>query len=934
MESMLFWVCLFLITCFQSSDGADSAKFKGCHKSAFCTRYRAWKDRSERPVISVSKVVEPIDDHNSCDAHALILLSSSAESEPNYKVELTFPRASGYFRVLIDDATNAANHPRFRLPHEDLVHTDPCEPGTVRALVVTDFREELTVFTVPGSYRVEVVHPSFAIRVYNREDQLIQVINSKNFFAFEKLRMSTGDQCLEGTSLDMSCNSEIDPSSLWSESFYGFTDAKRYGPSAVGLDIEILNSDAVFGLPEHTLPFNLPVFIESPSSHAAVSRVPYEEIRFFNADVFMHALDSQAAIYGSIPMLTSIHASGSYASGLVWLNPSETFVALVRRADALSNVESTFVSESGVIDFLVFTGPSPENILLSFHDFTGKAPLPPSFAVGFHQSKWGYESESEVMKIEAKFTENEIPLDVLWLDIQHTNGNRYMTWNDQYAHPEDLANTVSKNGRKLVAIVDPHIKKDLTYHVYQRGFENDVFIKTEDGSQDFEGQCWPGASAYMDFTRSDVRAFWAALFKYDTYVGSSPNLYIWNDMNEPSVFNGPEMSLPRGTLHNKGTVEHREVHNIYGQYYHRSTFEALLGRDGPETRRRPFVLSRAFFVGSHRYGPIWTGDNQATWGFLKISVPMLLSLAISGQSFAGADVGGFVGDPSSELFVRWHQLGAMAYPFYRCHSTLESKYREPWVFGDSVMGIVKSAIQTRYSLLPYWYTAFALHLIDSRPIIRPLWFDFMADPRTVSESIATEEQIMVGDAMLIRPVLEPGVNSVDVYLPGQEETWFDFFDPETGAVYGGKRMTVPVDLNLVPTFVRGGSIIPLKLTKRRSVDQMKYDPISLRIYVKNNKASGVVYLDDEETMAYADSGDFALIKVTYDAGTLTSERIKGNRQVTEIAIDKIEIFGDLEATIINAAPELQIQTEPVFNRGICSRVPLDTSNDLSVRYIS
>ena len=912
--------------------GSSSAKFKRCEDSAFCTRYRSWKDRSERPTLSVVQVLEPKEMIDSGDLSVSMLLNSTAESKPNYSVELTFPGESGYMRVLIDDASNAANRTRYRIPTEDLAHREPRQPGSIRRHWEKSFQGGSTVISVPGEFRVEVVHAGFSIKVFNKHDELVQKVNSRNFFAFEKLRKTQGAKCLEGTLLDMSCNPQSDPQSMWWESFSGFMDAKRYGPSAVGLDIEFLNADGVFGLPEHTLPFNLPVFMESTSSKAE-DFVPYEEIRFFNGDVFNHPLDSQAALYGAVPMLTAIHKSGAFASGMVWLNPSETYVALTRRGDAPGSVETTWVSESGVIDFLVFTGPSPKDVLAQYHDFTGKSPLPPSFALGYHQSKWGYHSESEVEQVEADFTRHEIPLDVLWLDIQHTEGNRYMTWNANYAHPQELSDKVGKNGRKLVAIVDPHIKKDLGYHVYQRGVENNAFIKSEDGNRDFEGDCWPGPSSYMDFTRSDVRSLWASLFKYGTYQGSSRNLYIWNDMNEPSVFNGPEMSLPRGALHANGTVEHRDIHNIYGQYFHRSTFEALLARDGPEMRRRPFVLSRAFFVGSHRYGPIWTGDNQASWGFLKVSVPMLLSLAISGQSFAGADVGGFEGDPSAELYVRWHQLGAMAYPFYRCHSTLNSRRREPWTFGPSVLEIVKSAIETRYMLLPYWYTAFAMHALESEPIIRPLWFDFMTDPKTVSETVATEEQIMVGNSILVRPVLTESTTAVDVYLPGPEESWYDFFDPEIAPIAGGQRRRVAVELARIPMYVRAGSILPIKLTKRRSVEQMKNDPISLRIFVKNNRASGLLYLDDEDSMSFWETGDFALIKLEFYEGTLTCEKIKGNRDIGELVIDKVEIFGDQTATKLRTSPDIKLQTEPAFFRGICRKIRVENI-ELANRYIA
>jgi len=490
------------------------------------------------------------------------------------------------------------------------------------------------------------------------------------------------------------------------------------------------------------------------------------------------------------------------------------------------------------------------------------------------------------MEINDRFDDENISCDILWLDIQHTNGKRYFTWDPQnYPNPgEMLDHVATASGRSIVAIVDPHIKVDSSYYVYSESLAGDFFVKKNSADmKPFQGDCWPGTSSYLDVTRSDVRAYWATLFNYNKYVGSRPNLWIWNDMNEPSVFNGPEMSFPRDAIHGTG-VEHRDVHNMYGIYYHRSTFEGLLARD--DQPRRPFVLSRSFFVGSHRYGPIWTGDNAAEWSHLKISVPMLLSLSVAGMSFSGADVGGFFGDPSKELYIRWQQTAAAMYPFFRCHVHLDNKYREPWTFDAETTRLVREAIDMRYQLLPYWYTLFAEYAMEGLPIIRPIWFDDLSS----ATNPLVEEEVLVGSKILVRPILEKGVDSVDVFFPGDSSTiWYPYSGYSSAGDHytGGSKISYRVGLGTIPIFVKAGSIIPMKLTKRKSSLLMRNDPYSVRVFPDNNGyAEGMLHVDDEEGMGYR-SGDYARVKLMYHRGEFRYEKISGKRGIDNLVFSDV-----------------------------------------------
>jgi alpha 1,3-glucosidase len=286
---------------------------------------------------------------------------------------------------------------------------------------------------------------------------------------------------------------------------------------------------------------------------------------------------------------------------------------------------------------------------------------------------------------------------------------------------------------QMVNIVDPHIKRDTAWPLFKEAEDKGLYVQNKDGA-DFDGWCWPGSSSYLDMTAPEVRSWWADRFSTAKYGGSTRDLYIWNDMNEPSVFNGPEISMPKDALH-AGGHEHRDVHNVYGYFYHMGTAEGLKRRGFQEWGTdgdRPFVLSRAFFSGTQRIGAIWTGDNAARWSHLEVSVPMLLTLGVSGLPFSGADIGGFFGNPDAELATRWYQAGAYN-PFFRGHAHLEAARREPWLFGDEATVRIRDAIRRRYRLLPQLYTLFAAANVSGAPIMRPLWYEFPEDGEVFGE---------------------------------------------------------------------------------------------------------------------------------------------------------------------------------------------------------
>ncbi|TPP39644.1 putative glucosidase ii catalytic alpha subunit [Fasciola gigantica] len=288
----------------------------------------------------------------------------------------------------------------------------------------------------------------------------------------------------------------------------------------------------------------------------------------------------------------------------------------------------------------------------------------------------------------------------------------------------------------------------------------EIFVKTH-GGETFEGWCWPGSSSWPDFMSPHVRKWWSEMFvQYEPKQSNS--VFTWNDMGEPSVFNGPEVSMHKDTVHFSGW-EHRDVHNIYGLHIHQASWDGQLLRSGGV--ERPFVLTRAFFAGSQRTSAVWTGDNTADWGHLQISVPMILSLSIGGITLSGADVGGFFGNPDHELLARWYQAAAYQ-PFFRAHAHMDTKRREPWLVSEPYFQAIREAIIARYQLLPYWYTMFARAEADGQPVMAPMWYHF----RHLEKTYSLELQYMIGEAILVRPVTTQGASSVEVYLP--PGTWY------------------------------------------------------------------------------------------------------------------------------------------------------------------
>jgi alpha-glucosidase len=499
-------------------------------------------------------------------------------------------------------------------------------------------------------------------------------------------------------------------------------------------------------------------------------------------------------------------------------------------------------TQGSELDYYIIYGPEPAKILSTYTQLTGRMPLPPRWSLGYHQCRWSYESQDIVRQLAHEFRQRRIPCDVIHLDIDYMNGYRVFTWSPKrFADPKQLLHDLMQDGFKAVTIVDPGVKyePEADYEVFDEGLKNDYFVRKTDGGL-FHGYVWPDKAVFPDFLRPEVRDWWGSLHKSLTDIGIAG---IWNDMNEPALddrpFGDPGNKIAFPLDASQGPKEegatHAEVHNLYGLTMAQAAYQGL---EKLRSTERSFVLTRSGYAGVQRWSAVWTGDNQSLWEHLEMSLPMLCNLGLSGVAFVGADIGGFAGNATAELFARWMQVG-MLYPLMRGHSALTTAQHEPWVFGDRVEKICREYIELRYRLLPYLYTLFWEAATTGAPIVRPLLYHFPNDPQTFTLS----DQVMLGSSLLAAPIYRPGVEHRAVYLP--KGRWYDWWSGE--AIDGPTHILVHAPLERMPLYVRAGSIIPMAPVMQY-VDERPLDQLTLRIW----KGTGewTLYEDDGHTFEY------------------------------------------------------------------------------------
>ncbi|MDX9773425.1 MAG: glycoside hydrolase family 31 protein [Bacteroidales bacterium] len=587
------------------------------------------------------------------------------------------------------------------------------------------------------------------------------------------------------------------------------------------------------------------------------------EIELWNTDNYGYSKANGKRLYQSHPWVIGVRDDGS-AFGIIADNTW-------KQSFNLKN-PITIISEGPPFRVIIIEKKSPQELIKALAELTGRIELPPLWALGYQQSKYSYFPDSRVKEVASEFRKRNIPCDVIWMDIDYMQDFKIFTFNpEDFPDPAGLNDYLHSINFKSVWMIDPGVKKEEGYFVYEQGTAGDNWVHSSSNNV-YSGDVWPGKCVFPDFTMPETRQWWGTL--YNDFINTGID-GVWNDMNEPSVFNGPGGSMPEDNIHRGGgdmqPGTHLRYHNVYGMLMVKASRDGIL-KVNPD--KRPFILSRSNFLGGQEYAATWTGDNESSWEHFKMATPMSLNLGLSGQPFSGPDMGGYIGSPDSTLFANWIAIGAF-YPFCRNHTEKGNAGQEPWVFGREVEDVSRTALERRYRLLPYLYTLFWESSQTGLPVMRPVFFADVTDKSLRSE----EEAFMWGDDLLIipkwaeNPRLPGGIwKSISLLEDGAED---DGFQPELRQ--------------------RGGSIIPVGRVIQ-STEEFKTDSLTLLVCLdKENKATGTLYVDKGEGFDYR-NGDFEVdrftaTKIRKKSVSVTCE-VKGKSQVKEQRYYQIGLVTD------------------------------------------
>ncbi|MEM9080180.1 MAG: glycoside hydrolase family 31 protein [Verrucomicrobiota bacterium] len=592
------------------------------------------------------------------------------------------------------------------------------------------------------------------------------------------------------------------------------------------------------------------------SCHPEVSGRRFE---MWGSDTYAYGAETDP-LYKNIPFFIGVHHGLAY--GIFFDNTSRTFFDFGKERKDVSS----FWAQGGQMTYYFINGPTVQDVVRRFAQLTGVPELPPKWALGYHQCKWSYKTETELRAIADGFLKHKIPCDALYVDIDYMDGFRCFTWNlKSFPKPGELIHQLEHEGFKTVAIIDPGIKVDPSYHVYQQGIEGDHFCRQMDGDL-YIGQVWPGPCHFPDFTQPRTREWWATLFQglieRDGIAG------IWNDMNEPADFN-EDKTFPRHIRHDYDghPCSHRRAHNVYGTQMIRATRDGLAKFNGG---KRPFAITRSAYAGAWRYASAWTGDNISNWEHLRIANLQCQRLNLSGYSFVGSDIGGFLEQTNGELYTRWIQLGIF-HPFCRTHSSGEHGDQEPWSFGEPYTSVVRKFIELRYRLLTYIYSAFQQHIETGDPILRPMLYHEPHNPDVYHRA----DEFTVGDNLLVCPICHEGGIQRRVYLP--TGSWYEYWTDEI--CKGGQEVNAYASLDRIPLFVRAGTFLILDPVRQFSWESINPTQ-DYHLYLPsdvNKPQTTHLYHDEGEYYGYR-NGEFHRATISVERLSKTHVRITAHRE--------------------------------------------------------
>ena len=590
-----------------------------------------------------------------------------------------------------------------------------------------------------------------------------------------------------------------------------------------------------------------------------------------NTDESRHSED-KLSFYGAHNFL--LVRDGSTCFGLFVDFPGKVYYDIgYSRHDLLS-----FHTETPDYDLYLLSGGNENAICREFRTLIGRSYIPPRWAFGLAQSRWGYKTEEDVREVARQYKEHDLPLDMICMDIEYMQDYADFTVNkERFPDLTKLSADLKAQGIRLVPIIDAGVRVDPKDSTCTEGLEKGYFCKKADGTP-FVAAVWPGKAYFADFLRPEVREWFGHKYKALTDCGIEG---FWNDMNEPSLFYSPERLRAflndMAALREKDNIEqeeffprvvggamglmnspadyasfyheadgrkvrHDQVHNLYGGSMTRAAGEAFADlRPG----QRTLLYSRSSFIGSHRYGGIWLGDNNSSWAQLLANIQMMPSVQMCGFLYSGADLCGFSCDTTPDLALRWLEFGLLT-PLMRNHSAVGTRMQEYYRFPE-VLPAVRNMIRLRYALLPYLYSEFMKAALENTSYFRPLAFDYPDDP----DAREVEDQLLLGEGLMVAPVYVQNAHGRHVYLPEPMKLLrlraVDDYDEE---ILPAGHHYIRCALDEMLLFIRPGHIIPVAQPANNTAE---LDDASLTLwnFLPNGESAEYrMYRDDGVTTEY------------------------------------------------------------------------------------
>ena len=597
-----------------------------------------------------------------------------------------------------------------------------------------------------------------------------------------------------------------------------------------------------YGLGEKTGPLNR-------RSHAYTN---------WNTDAFAYG-DGRDPLYTSFPFYLAVKDG-------IWYGVLADNTAKTRFNFGASNRRMVQISvATGPLNLIFIPGPSPGEVLQRYHQLTGFMPMPPRWALGLQQCRYSYYPEHEVREVARQYRSRNIPCDVLYLDIHYMDAYKVFTVDkNRFPDLKKLCDDVGRDGFRVVPIQDPGIRAEAGYEPYDKGLEKNVFVRYPDG-QPWVAGVWPGDCVFPDFTSPDVRQWWSE--KTADWVKETGVSGLWNDMNEPATWGQDVPDLLEFDMEGRGS-SHREAHNVYGMGMAEASRRGLqLARPG----ERPFVLSRAGFAGAHRSCAIWSGDNVANEEHFFLGIRLMLGMAMSGVSFSGPDVGGFVGDAGRDLFVRWVSVASF-FPFFRLHSMIDSRDNEPWSYGELAEAIAGNYIRLRYKLLPVLYSAFFESSVSGHPVVKPAFTEIPGNPFHQE----FQHQFLLAKDILVIPASHVQ-QAVQAELP--PGNWYGLTD---GILYHGNQVRwISAWLDQLPVLIREGAILVTRDPGTCTDDSGSLPFRDVHVFYKGSGQSSFLLYEDDGRSENPLPENRAIISIQFfhEAPALKLERTSGEKAI-------------------------------------------------------